>query len=66
MWSQTPTGKSQALSLHKMGKAYGCRPTEILRDTDFRYMLDQMVLDVGSADDRDWEMFLALGKRPTL
>ena len=37
-----------------------------MRDTDFRYALDQIVLDVGAPEDQEWEVFLASGKRPRL
>ena len=47
-----------------MGKAYGCRPTELMRDTDFRVAVDQIVLDIGDVVDREWELMLATGKRP--
>ena len=46
-----------------MGKAYGRLPTELMRDTDFRYALNEIVLDIGSEEDQAWEIFLATGKR---
>lgn len=30
-----------------MGKTFGRLPTEIMRDTDFRYLLNKIVLDSG-------------------
>ena len=46
-----------------MGKAYGRLPAALLRDTDFRYALNEIVLDIGSEADKAWEVFLATGKR---
>lgn len=46
-------GKHWALKLHRMGKAYGRLPTELMRETDFRYALNEIVLDVGEPEDRE-------------
>ena len=51
MWAETK-GKQQILEVYRMGKTYGRLPTEILRDTDFRYLLNKIVLDIGSVADR--------------
>ena len=42
-----------------MGKAYGRLPTTLMQDTDFRYALNEIILDIGEPEDRDWELFLA-------
>ena len=51
------------VNLHRTAKEYGCRPNELLRDTDFRYAIDEIVRGVGAPEDREWEVFLATGKR---